>query len=471
MGIFDNRTIAAIATGMTESGIGVIRISGKDAVAIGDKLFRNPAGKKTLANAVSHMMQYGYVTDGEEKENMVDEVMAVVMKAPRSFTGEDVVEIQCHGGVLVMNKILDAALLAGAKLAEPGEFTKRAFLNGRIDLTRAEAVMDVIHSKNEYALKAGISQLQGNLFRTVKEFRSSLIYEIAFIESALDDPEHFDLTDYPEQLDEKISSLIDKMSKLADSFENGKLISEGIRTVILGKPNAGKSSLMNLFAGEDVAIVTDIAGTTRDVLKETVKFHGIGFHLIDTAGIRETNDPVERIGVERARKFAEDADLILYVVDTSVPLDENDTSIISSIKDQKCVILLNKSDLESVVSEEEISALFCDNNKNDNIVMLKISTKTGEGLEQFEEVVKDMFFGGELSMNDETVITNVRHKEALREALESLKLVCRSIEDGMPEDFFSIDLMNAYSSLGRIIGEEVDDDLVEEIFRKFCLGK
>lgn len=466
MGIFTLKTdtIAAIATGMTDSGIGIVRISGERAVEIGNKLFSSPSGKKILKDAESHRLYYGFLLN-------IDEVMAVVMRAPKSFTGEDTVEIQCHGGVLVMQKILEAALKAGARLAEPGEFTKRAFLNGRMDLSMAEAVIDVIHSQNEYALTSSVNQLKGILSEKVKSLRAEIIHEIAFIESALDDPEHISLEGYTDKLTQKINVLLESVGTLIDTADNGKLIKEGINTVIVGKPNAGKSSLLNLIMGEDRAIVTDVAGTTRDILQETVRLGGISLNIVDTAGIRNTDDIVEKIGVEKARQYAEKADLILYVADTSVNLDENDREIISFISSHKknVIVLLNKSDLPSVVKEEEISHIFEELNKK--IVMVRSSAKENSGLEELEKTIKDIFFRGEIKSSNEIVITNMRHKEALQEAYESLKLVKKSIQDGMPEDFYSIDLMSAYSSLGRIIGEEVDDDLVEEIFSKFCMGK
>lgn len=452
-------TIAAIATGMTDSGIGIIRISGEKAVEIGNKLFSSPSGKEILKTAESHKLYYGYLLD-------IDEVMAVVMKAPRSFTGEDTVEIQCHGGVLVMQKILEAALTAGARLAEPGEFTKRAFLNGRMDLSRAEAVIDVIHSQNEYALSTSVNQLKGMLSEKVKELRAGIIYETAFIESALDDPEHISLEGYREGLEKKICALLEELEKLLHTADNGKLIKEGINTVIVGKPNAGKSSLLNLMVGEERAIVTDIAGTTRDALQETVRIGGISLNIIDTAGIRNTEDVVEKIGVEKAKKYAENADLIIYMVDASVNLDENDEEIISFIQGKNVIVLLNKSDLSNVVTEEKIKQTF-----GNSFAVIKTSVKLGEGLTELERIIKDMFFQGEIKSSSEIVITNMRHKEALQEGFDSLQLVKKSIEDEMPEDFYSIDLMSAYASLGRIIGEEVDDSLVEEIFSKFCMGK
>lgn len=477
--MFQNDTIAAISTGLTDSGVGIIRISGEEAVNVGNRMFRTPKGKTSLCTAESHKLQYGFVVDAtcdEEstdwKDFIVDEVMAVVMKTPRSFTGEDTVEIHCHGGVLVMQKILDLALKCGARLAEPGEFTKRAFLNGRMDLSRAEAVIDVIHSQNEYALASSVSQLRGKLSEAVRKLREEIIYEVAFIESALDDPEHISLEGYPENLHEKIENLISRIEKLICTAEDGRLIKEGISTVILGKPNVGKSSLLNLLVGEERAIVTDIAGTTRDILQEHVRLHGISFNVIDTAGIRDTEDTVEKIGMDRARQFAKDADLILYVVDGSVSLDENDREILSLLEEKRAVILLNKSDLDNIVSEEELRKWvekILPGRKDLSIV--RTSTKELMGIDEFENIVREMFFHGELSHNSEIVITNLRHKEALQNACDSLMLVKRSIEDDMPEDFYSIDLMGAYSSLGFIIGEEVSDDLVEEIFSKFCMGK
>lgn len=480
--MMQKETIAAIATGLTDSGIGIIRISGEDAVLVGNSVFRLPSGKEFLMNAESHKLYYGFIIDIDEIENksdlsgwkdfIIDEVMAVVMKAPRSFTGEDTVEIQCHGGVLVMQKILSCVLKNGARMAEPGEFTKRAFLNGRMDLSRAEAVIDVIHSQNEYALAASVNQLKGNLSEEIKKLRSDIIYEVAFIESALDDPEHISLDGYQERLSEKTDSLIREITKLISTADNGKLIKEGINTVIVGKPNAGKSSFLNLLLGEERAIVTDIAGTTRDVLQETVCIGGITFHIVDTAGIRHTDDTVEKIGVERAKKYAGDADLIVYVVDSSVDLDENDKEIISIINRKNVVVLLNKSDLSNIVTEEKINTAFDQiSSEAGNRVIIKTAARDGVGLEEFEKTVKDMFFHGEIKGCHETVITNLRHKEALQEALNSLRLVMKSLEDNMPEDFYSIDLMSAYAALGRIIGEEVDDDLVEEIFSKFCMGK
>lgn len=454
-------TIAAIATAMAPSGIGIVRISGPEAVAVADRLYRGKKKEKKLADMKSHTIHYGWIV---EKEQVLDEVLVMLMREPHSYTGEDTVEIDCHGGVLAVKRVLEAVLHAGARIADPGEFTKRAFLNGRIDLSQAEAVMDVISAKSEYALQSSVSQLQGSVRRAVKEIREKLLYEIAFIESALDDPEHISLDGYPEKLEGIVQEEKRKIEKLLKSADDGKMLQEGIKTVILGKPNAGKSSLLNLLVGEEKAIVTDIAGTTRDVLEEQISLGGISLRMLDTAGIRSTADKVEQIGVERAKEHAKNADLILYVVDASVPLDENDGQIMELLKGRKTILLLNKSDLETVISKEELTARI-------DAPVLNISAREETGLAELEALIKEMFFQGEISFNDEVYITNMRQKRALEEALESLKLVENSIAMGMPEDFFSIDLMNAYERLGSIIGEAVGEDLVNEIFSKFCTGK
>lgn len=466
-------TIAAIATAVSDSGIGIIRISGSDALLVADKVYRSPKNQKKLSQAASHTIHYGYIYDEDE---LIDEVMVAIMRSPHSYTTEDTVEINCHGGILVMNRILETVLHHGARLAQPGEFTKRAFLNGRIDLSKAEAVMDLIHSKNEFAMKASVNQLKGSVSAKVRSLREDILYEIAFIESALDDPEHISLEGYPDKLMAKTRGLSQELKKLIDSADNGKMLKDGIRTVILGKPNAGKSSLLNVLVGEDKAIVTSVAGTTRDVLEESIKLHGIGLNMIDTAGIRDTEDEVEKIGVEKARKYANQADLVIYVVDSSRELDENDEEIIELIRDKKVIVLLNKTDLEPVVTEEQIKDKFREiyegeEKHDDSLHVIRTSTKDNTGIDEFEKIIQDMFFAGRIAVNDEIYITNQRHKEALVEAYDSLKMVQKSLEDEMPEDFYSIDLMSAYAALGRIIGEEVGEDLVNEIFSKFCMGK
>lgn len=456
-----NDTIAAVATAMTASGIGIIRISGPDSRAITGKIYRSKGGKKRIEEVPTHTINYGFIWDGEE---MIDEVLVMVMDGPRSYTGEDTVEIDCHGGVLAMKRVLETVVKYGARPAEPGEFTKRAFLNGRIDLSQAEAVIDVINAKNEYALKSSVSQLRGAVQKVIREIREQIIYQIAYIESALDDPEHISIDGYGERLQEETGAIKEKINRLLDTVKEGKLMKEGIKTVIVGKPNAGKSSLLNILVGEERAIVTDIAGTTRDILEETIVLHGISLRMIDTAGIRNTEDVVEKIGVGKAIEYAKDADLVLYVVDASIPLDENDRGIIKLLEDKKAVIILNKTDLKQVVEERDLRELA-------DHPVVSISAKEEEGIDRLEQQIKEMFFEGNLTFNDEIYITNVRHKAALEEAKRSILLVEDSIEMGMPEDFYSIDLMNAYEALGSIIGEAVGEDLVNEIFSKFCTGK
>ena len=455
-------TIAAIATAVSTSGIGIIRISGEDAIRTASRVYRAKNPQKNLMAVKSHTLHYGFIYDGDE---LIDEVMVAVMRSPNTHTKEDIVEIDCHGGILVMNQILNVLLKNGCRLAEPGEFTKRAFLNGRIDLSKAEAVMDIIHSKNEFALKASMKQLRGGVSDKVRSLRDRILSEIAYIEAALDDPEHISLEDYPASLEEKIFQMKNELKQMLDNADQGKLLKEGLQTVIVGKPNAGKSSLLNVLVGEDRAIVTSVAGTTRDVLEESIKLHGIGLNIIDTAGIRETEDEVEKIGVDKARSYAEMADLILYVVDSSRPLDEDDASVLEIITDKKVIVLLNKTDLEQVVSEEEIQQ------RLPAASIIRTSMKDNTGIDLFEDTIKTMFFGGEIAINDELYITNQRHKEALAEAYESMEMVLQSLAQKLPEDFYSIDLMSAYASLGRILGEEVGEALVNEIFSKFCMGK
>lgn len=459
-------TIAAIATAMTNSGIGIVRISGEEAFSVIDKIYCSKNGKKKLSQEESHTVHYGYICDGEK---IIDEVMVVIMRAPRSYTTEDTIEIDCHGGTLVMKRILETVIKYGARPAEPGEFTKRAFLNGRIDLSQAESVIDVINAKNDFALESSISQLQGKVKEKIKEIRGKVIHEIAFIESALDDPEHFSIDGYGEKLSKIIEGISKEIEILLASSENGELLKEGINTVIIGKPNAGKSSLMNVLLGRERAIVTDIAGTTRDALEEQINLNGITLNIVDTAGIRDTEDIVEKIGVDKAKEYLKSANLIIYVVDSSTELDQNDEEIISMLSDKKAIILLNKSDLSQVTSKEVVEKVLEENNMEKPVI--SISAKEQTGIDKLENTIKEMFFQGELSFNDEIYITNVRQKAALQSAMKSFQLVQQSIENEMPEDFYSIDLMSAYEELGSIIGEAVGEDLVNEIFSKFCMGK
>ena len=456
-------TIAAISTAVSNSGIVIIRISGKDAVAVADRVYRSRGGKKRLADQPTHTIHYGYIVDQGET---VDEVLVMLMRGPKSFTAEDTVEVNCHGGVYAMKRVLDVVLKNGARPAEPGEFTKRAFLNGRIDLSQAESVMDVIQAKNEYALKSSLQQLKGAVRTAIEELRSRILYQTAFIESALDDPEHISLDGYPGRLSEEVHQLQKTLSELIASSENGRILKEGIRTVILGKPNAGKSSLLNALVGEERAIVTDIAGTTRDALEETIAFQGITLNLIDTAGIRETEDVVEKIGVGRAIEKAGEADLILCVFDAARPLDENDREILKVIEGKQAILLLNKTDLAVTLQETKLQEL-----TGGRYPVVSVSAKEQTGLSKLTEQIHNLFYQGEISVQDELYITNARQKHALLDAAEGLQRVQESISLGMPEDFYSIDLLAAYEALGTITGETVGEDLVNEIFSRFCMGK
>ena len=458
-----NDTIAAISTAVGGSGIGIIRISGEEAISVVDRIYHSKDNKKKIKDQPSHTIHYGFIQDGED---VIDEVLVSVMRAPKSFTSEDTVEINCHGGVYAMKRVLDTVLKYGARPAEPGEFTKRAFLNGRIDLSQAEAVIDVIQSKNEYALKSSLGQLKGSVQKKIRKLRERILYQIAFIESALDDPEHISLEGYPEELRKETESLLSEVNRLIASADNGRMMKEGIQTVILGKPNAGKSSLLNALIGENRAIVTDIAGTTRDVLEETISLNGITLNISDTAGIRQAEDVVEKIGVEKAKEKADGADLILYVVDSSTEMDENDEEIIKVLEGKKVIILLNKSDLEQKTAADEIRT-----RTDQKHPVISISVKENEGIGLLEDQIKEMFYQGEISFNDEIYITNARQKSSLVNAADSLLKVLESIDIGMPEDFYSIDLMSAYESLGEITGEAVGEDVVNEIFARFCMGK
>ncbi|MCI9357663.1 MAG: tRNA uridine-5-carboxymethylaminomethyl(34) synthesis GTPase MnmE [Lachnospiraceae bacterium] len=454
-------TIAAISTAVSASGIGIIRVSGNRAVEIADQVYRSKKKNWNLSDAETHTIHYGHIYDGGE---MVDEVLVMLMRAPRTFTGEDTVEIDCHGGVYAMKRVLETVLKQGARIAEPGEFTKRAFLNGRLDLSQAEAVMDVIQSKNQHALNNSIRQLKGSVKQKITEIRQKILYETAYIEAALDDPEHMSLDGFDDRLLDTVEEQKDRIEQLLSTSEDGKMIQEGIRTVIVGKPNAGKSSLLNVLLGEERAIVTEIAGTTRDTLEEYIHMGGVTLRLVDTAGIRRTSDVVESIGVDKALNQAEQADLVLYVADASVPLDESDYQIMDMITGKQAIIILNKSDLPEKVSARELERLT-------GKQVITVSAKEETGLEELKSQIESMFFQGKLHLPEDVYITNLRHKKLLQEAVESLNQVLDSLHAHMPEDFYSIDLMSAYEALGSILGESVDEDVINEIFHKFCVGK
>ena len=455
----ERKTIAAISTGMTNAGIGIVRISGDRAFSAADRIFR---GKEKITECKSHTIHYGYIVDGDVT---VDQVLVMVMKGPRTFTGEDTVEINCHGGTYVVTRVLEAVLKQGVAPAQPGEFTKRAFLNGKMDLSQAEAVGDLISSENEYAMKSSVSQLKGNIKNKIHDIRNKIIYHTAYIESALDDPEHYNFEGYDAKITETVNWIINELDTLINSYRNGKIFKEGIQTTIVGKPNAGKSSLLNVLAGHERAIVTDIEGTTRDVIEEQINVDGITLNVVDTAGIRDTEDKVEKIGVDRAVDYVKNSDLVIYVIDSSRKLDENDEKIFDMIYDKRKIILLNKSDLEAVVSRDMITE------KAGDAPVIEISAAEETGINELSKTIKDMFIKGDISFNEEIYITSARQKNALRTALESMKKVKESIVSGMPEDFYSIDLMDAYEALGSITGEAVGEDLVNEIFSRFCMGK
>ena len=467
----EEKTIVGIASA-AGGGIGIIRVSGSESIKIVDSIFHpgkfnneeNEAliDKSYLQQQKSHTIHYGFIIDGNNE--VVDEVMVSVMKAPATYTREDVVEINCHGGNYILQRVMQLLLEKGAFLAEPGEFTKRAFLNGRIDLSQAEAVMKMISSKNEFALQSAVKQLEGSVSKYIQQIREQILYEMGRIESALDDPEHYDLTGYSDELFDKTEQQIVSLQRLLDRFENGRMKSEGINTVIVGKPNAGKSSLMNILLDEDRAIVTDIAGTTRDALQESVRLGGLMLNLIDTAGIHNTEDTVEKIGVDRAKQYIEQADFILFVVDGSEEWSDEDEQILPLIAQKKGIILLNKADLKAKVSE-----LFLKDKLSWDTIAF--SNETKQGLQQLEQYISDKFERGDLQFNDQICLTSIRHKNAVMQAVNALHRVEQSIKDGMPEDFFTIDLMEAYQQLGLINGDTATEDLVNKIFEEFCMGK
>lgn len=401
--MFKEDTIAAITTGISNAGVGIIRISGDRACEITDRVFQAENKKKKASNMKSYTAAFGKIYDGDD---LIDESILLVMKAPHTYTCEDVCELQCHGGIVVLRKILDLVLRNGARAAEPGEFTKRAFLGGRIDMSQAESVMSLINAKNDFAVRTSVDQLQGRLKNTIVNMREKILYNVAFIESALDDPEHYSLDGFPDKLRMIIDDILIQVEGLINTFDNGKILSEGINTVIVGKPNAGKSSLLNMFVGEDRAIVTDMAGTTRDTLSEIVNVRGITLNIIDTAGIRETDDLVEKIGVDKAIKSVDKADLVLYVVDGSVELDENDQRIIEKIRDKNVIVIINKSDLEIKIERDAICRYI-------DAEVIQLSAMTGDGSEELYDMLNKMFFEGSLSYNDQLYITNARHKNEL----------------------------------------------------------
>lgn len=461
----DQDTIAGIASGMG-GGIGIVRVSGSDALSCVSKIFKKKNSEEVnesfFLQKNSHTIHYGYILN--EDTSILDEVMVLLMKAPNSYTKEDVVEIDCHGGPFIIRKILQRLLQVGVRLAEPGEFTKRAFLNGRIDMAQAEAVMKIISSKNDFALETAVKQLEGEVSKYIEEIRQKILYDMGVIESALDDPEHYDLEGFKDELYQRTKEEISSLQFLLLNFDNGRMKSEGINTLIIGKPNAGKSSLMNLLLDEERAIVTEIAGTTRDTLEETIRLGDIILNLTDTAGIHETDDPVENIGVRKAVQAIDRADFIIFLVDSSVPLSEEDEQIIALIRDKKGVILVNKVDL---LSEVQVDAIL----QKLPWHMISFSNKTRQGMEELKNYLTDSFLQGEIDYNDQIYLTSIRHRDVVEKAVSSLDNVIHAIEDNMTEDFYTIDMMDAYQNLGFINGETASEDLVNKIFQEFCMGK
>lgn len=511
-------TIAAISTAVSDAGIGIVRVSGPEVFSIVQKIFRNHSGKCEIASWKANTIHHGFIHALSDPSDITDEVLISIMKAPHSYTTEDTIEINTHGGVYVIQKVLETVLAAGARLAEPGEFTKRAFLGGRIDLSRAEAVMDLISSRNEFARRSALSQLEGSVADKISDIRSKILYQTAFIESALDDPENYSTEGYPQKLQKICQDLINELNSMIDFSRNGRMLKEGIRTVIVGKPNAGKSSLLNYLSGTDRAIVTEIAGTTRDTLEETVRVGEVILNITDTAGIHDTDDKVEQIGIEKARKALDQADLILFVLDSEAGINDEDRAIARMIMKRiqtgaRCIVLLNKSDLPSHIAREDAQDLFrfsgvISNNQDRTqekcstwnisvpstqgentpaslsqddlkhmpvnyrkIAFISSALTTGEGLSELRDRINTMFRTGQIMASNEVFLSNMRQIQCCQDAVLSLQRVLDSIDKQMGIDFYSIDLQDAYTSLGKILGESVEDDLVEEIFSRFCMGK
>ena len=456
--MYGNDTIAAVSTPYGSGGIGIVRLSGEEAFNIASKVFK---GKKPFNKLRTHTLNYGKIFDPCSGE-IIDEVLLSKMEAPHTYTKEDVVEINCHGGATVQRRILELLLKEGARLAGPGEFTMRAFLNGRIDLSQAEAVIDLINSKTDESARAAVGQLEGRLSGKIKEARKELMGLLAHIEATVDYPE-YDIEEITGRLiNEALKKIREKLERIAESFEKGRIIREGLNAVIIGKPNVGKSSLLNELAGKNRAIVTDVPGTTRDIIEEYVDIDGIPVKIADTAGIRETSDAVERIGVERAEKAIEDADLVIMMVDVREGIKEEDEKILEKIRDKKHIVVINKIDLSQDAHEYPIL---------EGRRAIRTSVKYDIGIDSLEKEIKELFLKGEIGANNEVLVTNIRHKNLIDKAIESIDDACRAYADNMPVDIVSVDIKNAAEYLGRITGESVCEDLVKEIFEKFCIGK
>lgn len=460
--LYEN-TIAATATSSGNGSISVIRVSGKETFAAVSNIFCDGKGNRIdLSKYETHTIHYGFICD--ELNRLIDEVLVLLMKAPRSYTREDVIEIHCHGGHYICEEILQLLLKCGVRIAEPGEFTKRAFLNGRLDLSQAESVMDVIQSKSKLALQNSIQQLRGKIREKVVALREMILEDVAYLEAALDDPEHISLDDFTERIESHVDYLLTEVNHLIENSNNGRLIKDGIHTVIVGKPNVGKSSLLNCMLRENRAIVTNVPGTTRDTLEEDIRIGNHLLRLIDTAGIHQTENEVECIGIAKSKQSMEQADFIICVLNQNESLSEEDREVLSLIEEKDGVILLNKNDLPAAIQKEEIT-------RYSNKRVISFSAKKGEGLDELEDYLNQLLSDRKMDSKEEIYITNVRQREALLRTKESLEKVEESIQTGMPEDMYAIDLTDAYESLGLIIGETVEEDIIEKIFKDFCMGK
>ncbi|MBK4205249.1 tRNA uridine-5-carboxymethylaminomethyl(34) synthesis GTPase MnmE [Bacillus subtilis] len=457
-------TIAAISTPMGEGAIAIVRLSGPEAIQIADKIYKGPKGK-TLSSVESHTIHYGHIVD-RPSDRVVEEVMVSVLKAPRTFTREDVIEINCHGGIVTVNQVLQLALREGARLAEPGEFTKRAFLNGRIDLSQAEAVMDLIRAKTDRAMNVAMNQMEGRLSALVRRLRSEILETLAHVEVNIDYPEYDDVEEMTHQLlVEKATAVKKEIEALLRTSEQGKILREGLSTVIIGRPNVGKSSLLNSLVHEAKAIVTDIPGTTRDVIEEYVNVRGVPLRLVDTAGIRETEDIVERIGVERSRQVLKEADLILLVLNYSEELSEEDVKLFEAVEGMDVIVIMNKTDLEAKIDSERVREL-----ANGRPVVTTSLLKE-EGVNDLEEAIQSLFYTGAIESGDMTYVSNTRHISILQQAKRAIEDALSGIEQDVPIDMVQIDLTRCWELLGEIIGDSVHESLIDQLFSQFCLGK
>ena len=458
----DFDTITSISTPMGEGAIGIVRLSGPQAIEIGDTLYK---GKKKLSEVDTHTINYGHIIDPETNET-VEEVMISVLRAPKTFTREDIIEINCHGGILTINRILELTMTYGARMAEPGEYTKRAFLNGRIDLSQAEAVMDFIRSKTDRASKVAMNQIEGRLSDLIKKQRQSILEILAQVEVNIDYPEYDDVEDATtEFLLEQSKNIKEEINRLLETGTQGKIMREGLSTVIVGRPNVGKSSMLNNLIQDNKAIVTEVAGTTRDVLEEYVNVRGVPLRLVDTAGIRDTEDIVEKIGVERSRKALSEADLILFVLNNNEPLTEDDQTLYEVVKNEDVIVIINKTDLEPRLDIDEVKKMIGD------MPLIQTSMLKQEGIDELEIQIRDLFFGGEVQNQDMTYVSNSRHISLLKQARHSIQDAIDAAESGVPMDMVQIDLTRTWEILGEIIGESASDELIDQLFSQFCLGK